>query len=86
MGCMAKTSILMGIVFPIVMAIVMSLIMSFAMVAINVGFSGPAPFFPAWGMSFLIGLAVALPVSLIFTPLLIKLIMKFADDAPERKE
>ena len=76
----------MGIIFPIVMAFVMSVLMSFAMVAINVGFSGTPPFFPAWGMSFLWGFLVALPVSILFTPLIQKFLMRFADDPPENRK
>lgn len=56
------------------------------MIAINVGFSDLRVFFIAFGVSSAIGFAVALPVSLIFIPLIRNFLLRFADDSPENKE
>jgi hypothetical protein len=80
-----KTKILMGIIFPTLMALIMDILITFVMVAVNVGFSDVKVFFIAFGISSLIGLAVSLPISLIFVPLLRNFLLRFADDNPDKK-
>jgi membrane protein implicated in regulation of membrane protease activity len=81
-----KTKILMGIIFPVLISLIMDILMTFVMIAINVGFSDVKAFFVAFGFSSLIGFAVALPVSLIFIPLIRNFLLRYANDSPDRKE
>jgi len=62
------------LVFGIAVSLFMSSCMSFVMTVVNIGFT--QRFFIAWIRAFVIGFAVALPVSLIIIPVIRKNIEK----------
>lgn len=66
------------------MASILSLIMSFTMDSINVGFV--SYFFMVWMRDFLIAFLVSFPSTLLFQPVLMKLIDKWVDKKEKLKE
>jgi len=57
-----------NVIFSSLIALIMSFCMSFFMLLINIGFS--KIFFNAWMKSFGLGFIIALPISIIFIPII----------------
>ena len=67
-----------ALTFSCVVALFMSFFMSFFLTMFNVGFS--SVFLSAWMRSFGLGFAVALPISIVFIPLIRKVLESFVEE------
>ena len=66
------------LVFSSLLALLMSFFMSFFMTVVNIGFS--QVLFVAWMKSFVLGFVIALPISIIFIPMLRTYLERFVED------
>lgn len=73
-----------GLVFSVVIGVCMTLVMSCFSTIMNVGFGNL--FLVTWLKSFVAGLVVALPFSLICIPLLRKALLVFFDQSESKPE
>ncbi len=66
------------LVFSSLLALLMSFFMSFFMTVVNIGFS--QSLFVAWMKSFVLGFVIALPISIIFIPMIRTYLERFVED------
>ncbi len=66
------------LVFSSLLALLMSFFMSFFMTVVNIGFS--QSLFVAWMKSFILVCVIALPISIVFIPMLRKYLERFVED------
>ena len=66
------------LVFSSLLALLMSFFMSFFMTVVNIGFS--QVLFVAWMKSFVLGFVIALPISIIFIPMLRTYLERFVEE------